>query len=112
MARQFTTGGNVYWNDPLIITRSGTNPEAVLSMLRRHKQTYQDHAGEVQPTVGAVYQWHSRSKIPEHWRAVLVYCLLVDEKITVPELFRLGSAARSVARRPADPKQLEQELDA
>lgn len=77
----------VHWNDPKILTAAGTSPEAVRSLLTKHNQ------GD--PSPYAVYQWTSRRKIPDAWRVKLAYCLLRENKITLADMFRIGTARRT-----------------
>lgn len=75
----------VHWNDPKILDAVGRSPEAVRGLLARFNQPA--------PSDWAVYQWVSRNRIPNHWRAALVYALLATKRIGLAELFRVGVPA-------------------
>lgn len=84
----------VHWHDENIIEAAGRSPEAVRSTLERHGQTEVQPDGTAAPTPDAVYQWSSRRKVPDYWRARLIYCLLADRKLDTSKIFRVGSKAR------------------
>lgn len=98
MADNTTPAGaalHVHWNDVKILDAAGANPEAVFQLLERHGQNE-----GVRPTPPAVYQWVSRRKIPDHWRARLVYALLAEQRIGPQHLFRVGNEAKKQVRKP------------
>lgn len=77
----------VHWNDPKILDAAGRSPDAVRALLSQFDQPA--------PTDWAVYQWASRGKIPNHWRAALVYALLATKRIGLADLFRRGAPTRT-----------------
>jgi hypothetical protein len=81
----------VHWNDGAILSAAGMDtdgPRAVIDLLSLH------HQGT--PTLNAVQQWSSRRRVPDRWRARLVYCLLREGRIATSDLFRRGPAQRLV----------------
>lgn len=81
------TGQNtqVHWNDDQILTAAGRTPDAIRALLKAYDQPL--------PSRWAVYQWTSRNRIPNVWRASLVYALLSSKKIGLAGLFRRGAPA-------------------
>ena len=88
----------VHWNDPLILEKAGGQPVGVVAMLERN--------GQGRPSDHAVYQWVSRRHIPDRWRTPLIYCLLLENKAKLGELFRTGDPRRTEQVRDPYPGQL------
>jgi len=80
----------IAWNDPAILKAAGTSPDAI----RQHFAK----TGQPLPTDWAVYQWSSRRRIPDRWRAALVYALMNTNRITPRDLFRI--VTHSTGPRP------------
>lgn len=72
----------VCWNDPVILDAAGLKPEQVQELLVRN--------GQPKPTQYAVYQWASRKRIPNLWRARAIYCLLRERKLDIALMFKKG----------------------
>ena len=84
----------VHWNDNALMQTAGSNPEAVFELLQKHGQAEKDEHGNPAPSVYAIYQWTSRRKIPDRWRARLIYVLLAEGELEMKDLFRVGSIAK------------------
>ena len=76
----------VCWNDEAIMEAAGRSPENVSALLARNEQAL--------PSEWAVYQWWSRKKIPDDWRARVLFSLLREKRIVAARMFRLGSGTR------------------
>ena len=76
----------VHWNDYRILEAAGLTPEPVRLLLAQYQQPL--------PSYGAIYQWASRRKIPDRWRAPIIYCRRADERLGPRELFRRGPGGR------------------
>lgn len=84
----------VHWNDPMLLRAAGamTGPDAIRTLLDTYKQGA--------PSRNAIQQWISRHRIPDRWRARLVYCLLREGLARTDTLFRRGPAIRQTAAQP------------
>jgi hypothetical protein len=86
MTEPAITPPRVHWNDPEILAAAGMSPDAIRALLSQ--------MGQPCPSDSAIYQWKSRSHIPDVWRASIVYALLATQKLAPARLFRRGSAAK------------------
>ena len=84
----------VHLNDNALMQTAGSNPEAVFELLLKHGQTEEAADGSRAPSFYAIYQWTSRRKIPDRWRARLIYVLLAEGELEMRDLFRVGSVAK------------------
>lgn len=77
----------VEFNDMAILSASGDNPAAVRALLTRHRQPA--------PSEWAIYQWKSRKRITNVWRAPLIFALMSEGKINPAQLFRRGTPSKA-----------------
>lgn len=69
----------INFHDTEILRIAGGLPAPITALLRKHNLQV--------PTDWAVYQWCSRKRIPDKWRASLIYALMVERRLTVEQLF-------------------------
>lgn len=75
----------VEFHDTALLDAAGRNPEAIQNLLMKWGQPF--------PSTAAIYQWSSRGKITNRWRAALLYALLSEGKVKLSSLFKRGKPA-------------------